>query len=203
MLTRSGLGALVTPEARHPEVTRMRPQRTTPNVVCIQCGVAFHVNPFRLGTAKFCNRKCHHAWRVENGALQGCFQPGLQPWNKGMRGIHLSPESEFKPGHRLNEEYEVGTVIPRCNGRHRRNYIKTALGWRYYAVWLWEQHYGPVMKGDVVHHLNGNRFDDRIENLIALPRKDHPIYHSRWGCKPIPADVIDQYVSRYQIQVAS
>ncbi len=38
---------------------------------------------------------------------------------------------------------------------------------------VWEQHHGQLPKGYVVHHLNGIRDDNRIDNLIAMPRKRH------------------------------
>ena len=33
-------------------------------------------------------------------------------------------------------------------------------------------------KGWVIHHLNGDHSDDRIENLVALPKDMHDAYHS-------------------------
>lgn len=132
------------------------------------------------------------------GAAPGRFRAGQSPWNKGMAGIHLSPATEFRPGNRINERYDVGAVVRRCNGRNRRNYVKTEAGWVLYAVWLWEQAHGPIIDGDVVHHLNGDRFDDRIENLVAFPRADHPVYHGRWGCKPVPPEDLASYVARYE-----
>jgi len=30
--------------------------------------------------------------------LDGRFEPGQEPWNKGLKGIHLSPKSEWKKG---------------------------------------------------------------------------------------------------------
>jgi len=38
---------------------------------------------------------------------------------------------------------------------------------------VWEQVYGKLPKGWVVHHLNGIRSDNRIENLLAMPRNSH------------------------------
>jgi len=38
---------------------------------------------------------------------------------------------------------------------------------------IWEQHYGKLPDGFVVHHINGIKDDNRIENLIALPYKKH------------------------------
>lgn len=38
---------------------------------------------------------------------------------------------------------------------------------------VWEQHNGKLPEGYIVHHLNGIRNDNRIENLMAMPRKRH------------------------------
>ena len=34
----------------------------------------------------------------------------------------------------------------------------------------WQEAHGPIPKGWVVHNLNGNTGDNRIENLAAVPR---------------------------------
>ena len=36
---------------------------------------------------------------------------------------------------------------------------------------IWENEYGEIPEGWIVHHLNGERDDNRIENLSAIPRK--------------------------------
>jgi hypothetical protein len=38
---------------------------------------------------------------------------------------------------------------------------------------VWEEKNGKIKKGYVIHHLNGIRTDNRIENLCPLPRKRH------------------------------
>jgi len=35
----------------------------------------------------------------------------------------------------------------------------------------WQGKHGPIPKGWVVHNLNGNIGDNRLENLAAVPRK--------------------------------
>ena len=40
---------------------------------------------------------------------------------------------------------------------------------------IWEEHnQRKLPQGWIVHHLNGIRSDNRIENLVAMPRKQHP-----------------------------
>lgn len=44
----------------------------------------------------------------------------------------------------------------------------------------WEHHYGkPIPKGCVIHHLNMNRQDNRIQNLQCVPKNVHDKFHRR------------------------
>jgi len=44
-------------------------------------------------------------------------------------------------------------------------------------IWLWERHYGEVPQGFHVHHINGIRTDNRIENLALLEAGEHIRLH--------------------------
>ncbi len=44
---------------------------------------------------------------------------------------------------------------------------------------IWEQANGPIPKGWVVHHLNGDKLDNRLENLAAMPRNEHHTHPSK------------------------
>ena len=35
---------------------------------------------------------------------------------------------------------------------------------------IWQEAHGPIPKGWLIHHLNGDTGDNRLENLAAVPR---------------------------------
>lgn len=46
-------------------------------------------------------------------------------------------------------------------------------------VKVWEDFYGvPVPKGCLIHHLNGDKKDNRIENLECMTHSEHQKYHT-------------------------
>jgi hypothetical protein len=128
----------------------------------------------------------------------GAFKKGMEPWNKGTKGLIQPNAGSFQKGHTETEEYPVGTITIRAdkNGKDRR-FIKTKAGWLMYANWLWAREYGALHTGDVVHHLDGNSMNDTPGNLIAVPRAIHPGLHSRWGLRPPTKEVLRWLRSRY------
>jgi len=67
-------------------------------------------------------------------------------WNKGLKGIHFSPESEFKKGHTpANTLYDGAIRIRRKETKDGKveftKWIRIEKAkWVYYTRWLWMQH---------------------------------------------------------------
>ncbi len=47
--------------------------------------------------------------------------------------------------------------------------------------WDWEQQNGAIPAGYDIHHINGNRLDNRLENLQLVSKLEHKRIHS--GCE--------------------
>ena len=109
------------------------------------------------------------------------FQKGDEPWNKGLKGIHLSPKSEFKKGCDSNRRVDVGTVTIRHRKREKnpRAWIKVAepSSWVPLARYVYEAEHGPLDKGLVIHHIDRNPLNDSLENLVAMTRREHALEH--------------------------
>ncbi len=43
--------------------------------------------------------------------------------------------------------------------------------------YIWECYYGEIPEGMFIHHINEVTYDDRIENLRLVTRKEHGFFH--------------------------
>lgn len=120
----------------------------------------------------------------DRGRSRGQFQKGAVPWNKGVKGIHLSRETEFKPGHKPTVCYRVETTrvrVFRKDGElhSARAFVKIAQPsmWRLRSHVMWEKAHGPIPKGMVLHYRNGDGMDDRLGNFMLVTRAEHLEIH--------------------------
>ena len=100
----------------------------------------------------------------------GCFKKGNKPWNAGVKGIHLHPDTEFKKGEMVGSDHYswkggVQVVKNDCvylhvgaNQRVRR------------PRKVYEDTYGAIPKGWILYHLDKDSHNDDLDNLIAIPR---------------------------------
>jgi len=148
---------------------------------CEQCGDDFVRDKAGSRPIRFCSQACYRIWRKASGTTGGQFTKGGSPWNKGLKGIHLSPATQFRPGQKSKKILPVGSVRTRRRSRDGspRAFIKIANpnSWRERAIVVWEAAHGPVPRGWVVHHKDRNPLNDAIENLEAMSRSNHIAEH--------------------------
>ena len=155
--------------------------------ICEGCGSSFRRESKGANRNKFCSHSCFVAHRVVGNKYAAghigptCFKPGLVPWNKGVRGLHLSPGSEFKPGCESLKRVPVGTERLRNSPQKNdpRWFIKTEEPnvWRLRAHVIWENANGPIPRGLLVHHIDKDRLNDSLSNLMLVGRAAHLLIH--------------------------
>lgn len=121
------------------------------------------------------------------------FRKGNTPWNAGLKGIHLSPSTEFRPGEvrgtalanlkplghrRITDEGYHQEKIREDGPPHRR--------WAMVHVMVWQAENGPVPDGHIITFLNGDKNDLRLENLACIHRRDNMARNSRHA---MPAEI--------------
>lgn len=120
---------------------------------CDYCGEAFICQKGNPG--KFCSRSCHQKSRT-----------GVQsPWF-GKRG----PQTANWKGPRLSS---MDRIMVRKPGHPRAD----KAGYVLRAVLVAWHVFGPFPRNWHVHHLDGNKHNDRAGNLIILPNGVHSAYH--------------------------
>ena len=147
-----------------------RKNRVTEDRICPICGETYNVIPTHSRIKKTCSRKC------------GMICAGSKRRGKKYEEIYGDRAEEMKKrafawrwgddGRTINEPYQINDdwyIRFEEDGE-----IKTE---RYHR-WLWEKENGPLPKGYVIHHINLDHNDNRIENLECVSRAEHMKIHN-------------------------
>ncbi len=140
---------------------------------CKLCHEKFNTTDKRR---KFCSVKCYH---IKAKLRPTGFKKGHTTWNKGIKGIRMSPSTEFKKGQKSTNWVPVGTITIRTHKGKQRAWQKTAEPniWKMRAVVVWDSHNGPLPVKKLVHHKDRNSLNDTHTNLQAMTRAEHLIEH--------------------------
>lgn len=112
---------------------------------------------------------------VEGSKPMAGFGKGHSPWNRGLVGIHLSPETEFKKG---RTPWNKGNGIGWCSDDgYKRGTDVENRGKRKHRI-IMEKYLGRKLKPEeIVHHINEDRADNEIENLQIVSKSEHTKIH--------------------------
>ncbi len=156
--------------------------------ICLNCHNSFNIPSIEKNATKFCCLNCRISFKKANKGNQQRQIPQKRMWD--IRHKHpckvcgkpccwnaqyckkCTPHKyNFKGGKRQDKEGYVYLWMPdhpRCKNRQRK-YIQE-------HVFIWEQVNNKLLPmGWIIHHLNGIKFDNRINNLIALPNRKHSL----------------------------
>ena len=103
----------------------------------------------------------------------GRYSKGDIPWNKDKKGIHLSPDSEFKgDGSCAGEKSKSWKGGLQTNDRDGQM-IWTGTGSRTrVARFNYAKVHGEIPKGFVIYHIDGDKMNDDVTNLEAISRSE-------------------------------
>lgn len=105
---------------------------------------------------------------------RGTFKKGNIPWNKGKKGVNGNSNTRFSKG-----EHHTGENHVSWNGgvqvmKKDCTYLWVGTGKRIRKPRsIYERYFGPIPKGYVVIHIDGNRYNDDPNNLEAISRSEN------------------------------
>lgn len=93
---------------------------------------------------------------------------------KGLKG--------FQKGHPYGKRFVKGDIPKTKNkgngyllGGYKVYRINNKIHFEHHLIW--EYYYGEIPSGNIIHHINGDKTDNRIENLEMMTIVEHVNLH--------------------------
>ncbi len=164
----------------------MKPRRGK-EVPCAICKKMVYQKPSELKRDKvaYCSRACHHKGMLKEKPVLTCdhcskeyaVYPSQLKWNqiREHKKNFCSTQCQNKFYSGDNHPNWIGGSI-----EHATGYIKDYVDKKYTArhrIFMEELVGRKLSEDEVVHHKNGNKHDNRIENLEIMTRSEHAKHH--------------------------
>ena len=104
----------------------------------------------------------------------GSFKKGHVPWNKGMKGLHVSPDTEFKLGQYVGPKHpswKGGLQRPKNDCVHLNTGANKRVR-RPVLVYMFYYNLESIPKGHVIWHADGDKDNDHVDNLEMISRAE-------------------------------
>lgn len=122
-------------------------------IKCEECGVIVKMPPFQFKRSKhhFCSPQCH-----------------MKFMNRELNPTRMTPEVREKLRNAKLNSGE-GKTYTKTYGRHTHRIVAEQMLGR------------PLKKGEIVHHIDGNKRNNDPSNLVVMTQSEHCRLHFKKG----------------------
>lgn len=157
-------------------------------VKCDTCGVNVKKKPSDIKKHNFCSQECYHEYQARNqikANCERCGKPVCKSPSKATkrsfcsRKCHMETlNAELNP-YRMTAEVRRKIRLSRLDSGGGESYSKT-YGKHTHRVVAEKMLGRKLLKGEVVHHIDKNKRNNKPENLMIFKsQKDHAAWHAR------------------------
>lgn len=130
--------------------------RNRVNIECQNCHITFEVIKSRKNTAKYCSRSCH------GKKVLASIDPKTIPRATG------SKNANWKGGRRKHSNGYQWILVEGSYILEHRHVMQKHIGRK-------------LLRHELVHHINHDKLDNRLENLEIVGWSEHTIMHHKEG----------------------
>jgi hypothetical protein len=138
--------------------------------ICLQCGKEFEPNKYNVlkGYGKYCSRGCGYASKRRNLMCAQCGKTFTRAHSYAPKSKIVFCSTSCRDRHYQSDKF-LGYIDGLRVYRTAGGYASVVLGRsneKLLHIYLVEKTLGRgLVKNEHVHHINGNKLDNRIENL--------------------------------------
>lgn len=149
---------------------------------CENCGAVFYRYLCEIREHTFCSRECARGYLSEKMSRMNQERNPTRMRDETRRKISTTRKARglggAKPGHKVSEETRRKlSMIRSGTGKPNPNSYEKTLGRHTHRI-VAEQKLGrPLRKGEVVHHIDGNKRNNDPDNLMIFGSQAE---HARW-----------------------
>jgi len=136
------------------------------SVKCLYCGNVLKRRPYLIKIRKrfYCNAS--HQIKYE-------YKVGIRDKNK------ITKKANATLKQRTIDRLNAGNPNTKVGKRGYRLVYLPEIGWYPEHKFIWEKFNGKIPKGAHLHHINGDKIDNRIENLrLFASNSEHIKFHN-------------------------